>query len=73
MAFLKIKFDKQTLPNDGREPSHGIFETLFYISGLALMLITIVTVAVIVCGIVYCMFDVQIFHGIPFNHLPINR
>ncbi len=73
MAFLKAKSDNQTLPSEGREPLHGIFETLFYIAGLALMLITIVAVAVIVCGIIYCLFDVLILHRIPFNHLPIPR
>ncbi|HET6608909.1 MAG TPA: hypothetical protein VFG62_19700 [Rhodopila sp.] len=73
MALLKIRFDKPSAPANGRESSRGMFETLFYITGLALMLITIVAVAVIVCGIIYCLFDVLILHRVPFDHLPINR
>ena len=73
MTFLKIRFGKPNRSADGRESSRGIFETLFYVAGLALMLITILAVAVIVCGIIYVLFDVLILHKVPFNHLPINR
>ncbi len=73
MTLLKSGFDKPNGPAKERESSRGVFETLFYVAGFALMLITIVAVAVIVCGIIYCLFDVLILHRIPFNHLPINR
>lgn len=73
MTSPKIRFEKSSGPADGREASRGMLETLFYVAGLALMLITIVAVAVIVCGIIYCLIDILILHRVPFNHLPINR
>lgn len=73
MTSPKIRFEKPSGPADGQEASRGMLETLFYVAGLAFMLITIVAVAVIVCGIIYCLIDILILHRVPFNHLPINR
>ncbi len=73
MTLRTSGFDNPNGPANERKSSRGVFETLFYVAGFALMLITIVAVAAIVCGIAYCLFDVLILHRTPFNHLPINR
>jgi hypothetical protein len=73
MKLLKIDFGKSSQPDRGEDHLHKIFETIFYAAGLALMLVTIVIVAIIVCGIIYCLFDALILHRVPYVHLPANR
>jgi len=48
---------------DGKKSLHTPFESVFYIAGFALMTTKIITVAVIVIGILYLLFDFLIFHG----------
>lgn len=73
MKLLKVEFGKSRRHDGGEDHLHKIFETIFYTAGLALMLVTIVIVAVIVCGIAYCLFDALILHKTPFVHLLVNR